>query len=560
MKRLVGFVSVLTILGLLVAAPGYAVTGVTGKATAETTILRATVGSTVVKIASDLAESLNTSTVRALSRFVAGSVGGTELPLGRWERRATRPSESDRESVGTGTRQIAGLAAVNVLTGAVDSAVSSSAVTSAVDFGVGTLDALAGFLGVGTVTSTTRSAVGSDASTATRSITIANVHALSLRTLLDQLGIDPLALACGAVESVGGLLGIGASSACEDLAAVTGEIADGNAQIGSLEGVVGTVETALNLICVVSPGTCAPVFTLIDQLQATIDGLQVPNPVPDTCATLAAALEDLADGVGAIVTQLDSLTGGILGDLTSLISDLTGALGALDLSADQLQAACDALLGVVGGVLDLPVLSLDGVTLSMSLAAKPGPSATVEGSIGALKVGNLTVVDASTLRALGESLQASVATINATLGNVFNALGLAGLPVPTVELLKPTRSAGKRANGEYYAEASMTAVHVGIPSASVNLPVDLPLDVLSGLGGFAPASVRAAAVVTPAVGVDLGVFSGSATWRAASGPTGGGPTGGATLPTTGVASSGLALAGLASLAGAGLLGRSIRRS
>ena len=98
----------------------------------------------------------------------------------------------------------------------------------------------------------------------------------------------------------------------------------------------------------------------------------------------------------------------------------------------------------------------------------------------------------------------------------------------------------------------MRALHLGILSAVDDVPAALPLDVLSGFGGFGLASFKAAAVTTPAISVDAGVFTGTAEFKAASAS---GSDDGGTLPNTGVAGAGLAISGLVTLAGARIIRR-----
>jgi hypothetical protein len=558
MKKFVGLVAVLTVALAVVAAPGYAVTGVTGRATADTTILKATVGSTVVKIASDLADSLNSSSIRSLSRFATGYVGSTSLP-GAQESVSTKSSENGKKSIGTGTKQIAGLASLNVTSGDIESNVVNSAVTSTVKFGVAQLNALAGFANLAAATSTTKSVVGANSAEATRTINIGSIEVLDLRTLLDQLGIDPLALACGAIEGVGGELavtGVDPSIACETLSSVTTEITQGNASLASTETAVGLVETALGIVCALAPaGTCDPVIAQINALQAMIDGAQAPNAVPDVCGTLSEALATATGQLNGVLTTLDELTGGVLGDLSGLIGSLTSSLGGLTSATSQLDAVCDDLLGIVDGVLDTPLLSVAGIDLTMDLKAKQSPSSAISGTIGSLKVGNVEILTGSDLEDIAATLQSTINTVNAQLSDVFTLTGLAGLPVPSIKLLEKSKSEGKSGK-DFFAKAAMTAVSVAIGSASVDVPAALPLDVLDGLGGFTGAAVKVSAVTTPAVSVQAGVFTGNTTWRAGSTANN---SGGGALPTTGVATAGLALSGLLSLAGAGTIRRFIKR-
>jgi hypothetical protein len=228
---------------------------------------------------------------------------------------------------------------------------------------------------------------------------------------------------------------------------------------------------------------------------------------------------------------------------------VTGQVDALGTATSTLDTVCDTLLGIVEDLLDTSLLSLDLVNVAMDLTADSSPTSVVNAAIGALKVGNMTVVDANDLIALGSQLNAAIDTVESTLGGVLAATGL-DLPLPVLDLLKVTKSTGK-ANGLYFAKGALTVAHVALESANVELPATNPLDVLSGLGGFAPLSVQAAAVTTPAVSVDAGVFSGEATYAAAASNN----PGGAQLPVTGVADSALAFAGMLTLIGAAFIRR-----
>ncbi|MGH2727090.1 MAG: hypothetical protein ACRDKS_08950, partial [Actinomycetota bacterium] len=256
------------------------------------------------------------------------------------------------------------------------------------------------------------------------------------------------------------------------------------------------------------------------------------------------------DGIISTLGILD--IGGLLGDLDLLIAPVTAVVGDVDSAQSTLDGACDTLLGTVESLLDTSVLLLDGIQVGMDLVADKTPTSAVAGSIGALKVGNLTVADADDLVALGAQLQSAIDAVEAQLGTVFNALGLSGLPVPQLDLLKVTSSKGKKSNGTYFAKGTMKAASLSIPAAVVDLPAALPLDVLSGLGGFGLASFRSAAVNTPAVSVNAGVFTGEANFKAAAAGSTSDPD---TLPNTGVAGAGLAIAGMLSLAGARIVRR-----
>jgi hypothetical protein len=551
MKRFVAFVAIAAMALVVVAMPAFAISGVSGSASSDNTILRVQVGSTIVKIGADSADSLNTSTLKAVGRFISGSIGPVSIgsPV---EKTATKTSDSGSKPIPNGvTKNIPGLASVTLQGGTVAAAVASTKVSSAVDFALGNVNALSGLANIGTTNSATDSIVGTQSSVMSRDVSIGDVSVLSLRDLLDQLGVDPLAMACSAIEDTGATLGVDTSAACSTLASVTSALPAGLGSIDDTETVLATLETALGLICVGPLATaCDTVLPEIDSLQAEIDAIQADPGT--TCDVVDQQLATVSGGLDTVIATLNVLNGagGLLdGLLDSAIAPVTSQATALDTATSTLDTACNTLLGIVDDLLDTSLLSLDLIKVSMDLAAKVNPAAAATGTIGALKVGNLTVVDANDLVALGGQLNAAIDTVESTLGTVMDATGL-GLSHPSIDLLKVSTSKGKNAAGSYFANAAMTVAHVGIPSTVVNLPATNPLDALSGLGSFAPAAVHLAAVSTPAVAVDAGVFSGAAAFKAAPKNNPGG-----TLATTGVSDSALVLAGMLTLIGAAFLRR-----
>lgn len=556
MKRIVGFAAVLMVALVLIATPGFAVSGVTGTASTDNTIVAVAVGNTPVRLGIDLADVLNSTQIKSISSLITGKIGSTTLPGGQ-SRTATKASESGKETIKPGTQSIPGLGNLTVAGGFIQSSVSANKVSSVVDFAAGAVDVLGGLVDIATMDSSTNASIDADSSSVQRLLTIGDVNVGNLGALLDNLGVNPLAVACDAVEDAGAALGIGAvvSDACNQLGAVDTDITGALGTIGAAETGIGTLETLLAPVCALNPGVCTTLFGQIDGLQLDIDDIQ--SDAPDICVTALSAVGDVSGQLDGIIATLNGLTGGVLGNLTALINSATTVAGNLDTASSTLTDACNTLVGTVEGLLDTSVLSLEGIQVGMDLVADKTPTSDVAGSIGALKVGSLTVADADDLVALGAQLQAAIDSVEAQLGTVFNALGLSGLPVPQLDLLKVTSSKGKKANGTYFATGTMRALHLGIPSAVVDIPANLPLDVLSGFGGFGLASFKAAAISTPAVSVDAGVFTGQAGFRASA--ASGGTTNPDSLPNTGVAGAGLAFAGLITLAGARVLQR-VRKS
>lgn len=547
MKRIVGFTAVLTVALVLIATPGFAIAGVTGAASTDNTIVGVAVGSTDVLLGIDLADVLNGTAVKSTSSLITGRIASVPLPGSR-SRTATTAAESDKESIPPGTQVIPGLGSISVAGGFIQTAISNTKVSSVVDFAAGAVDVLAGLVDVATMDSSTKASVGTSSSTVERLLTIGDVNVGNLGALLDNLGINPLAVACDAVEDAGAALGIGAvvADACNQLSAVDTDITGGLTAIDGVEAPIGLLETLLAPVCALLPaGTCDTVLGQIDTLQLDIDDIQ--TDAPDVCATVLGALDDVSGQLDGILSSLGIIDA--LADIDALIAPITALVPGVDGATSTLTDACNTLVGTVEGLLDTPLLALDGISTAMDLVADSTPTSSVTGSIGSLKVGSLTVVGADDLVALGSQLQAAIATIEGQLGTVFSALGLSGLPSPQLDLFKVTDDKGKKADGTYFAKGTMRAVHLGIPSAVVDIPVNLPLDVLSGFGGFGLAAFKAAAVNTPAVSVDAGVFTGEATFKASS------SNGGTTLPNTGVAGAGLAISGLVSLAGARIIRR-----
>jgi len=541
MKKFVAFVAIAAMALVLVAMPAFAITGVSGTASNSNTILRVKIGSTVVKLAQDLADAVNTSTLKATAQFLTGSVGDAQL-LGGAKRTATNSSTSGSQKIGTGTKSIAGLASLKVTDGNIDTNVASQKVNSAVDFTIGAVDALAGFTHIGTSTSSTDSSVGVSSSTVSRDVSIGKVSVLNLRDLLDQLGVDPLAMACAAVQTTGAALGVDTSAACSTLTSVNNQITSVTGSVDTTETALGVLNTALAPLCALAPaGTCTTVDSQIASLQSDIDNFQA-DPAT-ACATIDDALATITSAGDTVLATLNGLSGGALPDLSAILAPFSSQLTSVGTAVTTLDSVCNTLLGIVDSLLDTSLLSLDLINVKMDLTAKSSPTAIAKGTIGSLKVGNVTVVDANDLVALGSQLNSAIDTVESTLGTVFGDTGL-GLHAPVLDLLKTTTSKGRNANGTYFANAAMTVAHLGIPSAVINLPSSLPLGALGGLGSFAPAAVHVAAVTTPAVFVDAGVFSGAATHKA-----------GAVLPTTGVEDTGLVFLGLMTLIGAGFIRR-----
>jgi hypothetical protein len=142
----------------------------------------------------------------------------------------------------------------------------------------------------------------------------------------------------------------------------------------------------------------------------------------------------------------------------------------------------------------------------------------VGGTIGSVKVGTVTIPGG--LLTIGPDLTSKVTSLTSSITSVLQGLGI-GLPVPTLEVLKTSTSKGKNASGAWYANASLTGVHLAIPSASLSLPATDPLGLLKGTAGLSAIRARkvASTGASPAIDLQAVKFSAASTFAPAAGKT-----------------------------------------
>jgi len=220
------------------------------------------------------------------------------------------------------------------------------------------------------------------------------------------------------------------------------------------------------------------------------------------------------------VTQASS---GVCSDVTGALTSVVNGIASLGSVLSPLQStvasACSTLGGTVNTLLDTPLLSIGAVNASLNAVANAGsPSASVGGTIGSVKVGTLSVPGG--LLTIGPDLTSKVTSLTSSITSVLQGLGI-GLPVPTLEVLKTSTSKGKNASGAWYANASLTGVHLAIPSASLSLPATDPLGLLKGTSGLSALRHRKAASTgaTPAIDVQAVKFTAASTFAPEAGKT-----------------------------------------
>ena len=511
-----------------------------GTATGANTLVSLTIGTQSVQVGVDNLASTWSTLRHATVDMLLGKVGS--LSVNGASRDATSSSTSGSTTLGSKAVSIGGLGSLTVADGSVGAFVASDHVTSTADLTAGATSLLSGVASLATAGIHTLTKVEPSAATVTRQISIGNISVLSIGDLLGQLGVDPLALACSAVQTAGAALGVSTSAACAQLTAAQDAIASAqgalDSQVSSLQSTLsgfslsqvqsdiatvnGLVCGALDLVCQAAGLAQLTSLNVTDGLGLDLTGLSFDAAKTAVLDKLNTLLQDF--------TNLDILNGGVTQASTGVCSDVTGALtnvvngvpslgSVLNPLLSTVSSTCSTLAGTVNTLLATPLLQIGAVNASLNAVANAGsPSASVGGTIGSVKVGTVTIPGG--LLTIGPDLTSKVTSLTSSITSVLQGLGI-GLPVPTLEVLKTSTSKGKNASGAWYANASLTGVHLAIPSASLSLPATDPLGLLKGTAGLSAIRVRKAASTgaSPAIDLQAVKFSAASTFAPAPGKT-----------------------------------------
>ncbi|MEO7430126.1 MAG: hypothetical protein ABIY48_12175, partial [Acidimicrobiales bacterium] len=233
------------------------------------------------------------------------------------------------------------------------------------------------------------------------------------------------------------------SGARAQLASLTGQRATATALVSSLTSQLATQQSLL-AACVV-PALCAPIQALVDSLTAQ----------------LSSATSQVAS-LDALIAPLQAQIDGLLAQVAALL----GTLGT-DLR--------DLLDGILGGLADASLLSLDDLVVGVT--ARAGTTlassvATVVGSVGAVRIGDQSLggIDAG---AASTQIAALSDQVTSAVGGVLAIIdpSLAGLV--QIDVLDQARSVSE-SGGATHAMATITALRALIT----------PPDVCGVLAGF----------------------------------------------------------------------------
>ena len=390
-------------------------------------------------------------------------------------------------------------------------------------------------------------ALGSEAS---KSVSITDVGLPSLAAIIAGLGLDLSALPLPAVQdflrSLPGTLAPAVEAAMAAAQGAQAAVDAAQAQLAAAQSQVAPAQAAVDAATTAMTGALAAVAAAQAQLLAA---QSLPVPVPADVTAASAAVASAQAAASSTATTLANANAA----LAAANAAVDAAQAALDAALATLSSAIDTILAAAGSLLDVPLASVDSVTVGT--VAKVGPKAAdstadVVGEISGLKV---LGADVLALAGLGSTVDV-VGTASAVagqingqagsiLGLVFGTLNgvVPGLTVPTpsVEFLSTQTATG--IDGAFgTARVAVNALAVSIPAFRIPTPVALPT--LPALPGI---TQSADAISTAPISMIVGQLGELAMFRPASlsgAPITPGAPGGS-LPRTG-APAGLAIAAL----------------
>jgi hypothetical protein len=543
-----------------------------GTATAQNTILSLSIGSTNVQLGVDTVSSNWAKTRVASAEMLLGQAGDLVVTGGK--KTSTSRSDGGSVTIAKRTVDLGSLAGLSVANGSLAAFVQPDHVASSVDLTAGSINLFDTFATLESAGVHTITRVEQSKATVTRTVSLGSAELLAIGDLLDQLGINPLSLTCDAVEEAGANLGVSTSQTCEQLTDVDGSIQAAQDELDAQKSALETELAPYDLATVLADKdtvealTCASGDVVCEAAAlATITALNLANgygvdltglsfnDARDAMLAKLAELEEAFDDLDVLTAAIADAVSGTCADVSAALDDVVTEIPDLEPTLTPLQddvdAACAALAETIGTLLDTPLLSFNAINVSLATTAAVGkPAATVTGTLGSIKVGTLQPIG-TTLSLTDSDLKNKVATLQTAVSDVLTSLGL---PAPVLQTMATTANKGKRSDGTWYANASLTALYLKIPSATVDVPTDNPLGVLDGTVAPAKPAKRAvggprAPVTTPAIVLNAAKFTGASTFL---------PDEGGLLPITGIADgpAGVATA-LLLLTGAAMLRRYI---
>lgn len=453
-----------------------------GRAASSGTVLDVTLGSLNLAINVDELDARRAD--QASASMILGRSGTDEV--GKVQ---ARSAGKDRDAIGPGGLSLGANISLDIAEGAAEASLESEENATATVSTTVVDASIAPGASAGQIQQTARAFAGAGHSRAVRTITIENLDVLSVRDLLDGLGLGVLSLSCDQIESLSTTLGATATAACALLADVTNQMdltgdlllgAESDAQL-----LKDTTDAAIALQDPIVSDLQDLVSTLTAQrndLQGQLSGL-VRSEVEDALADVIsqiAIVEPACTDLGLLCDTLAALTAdqalytaqiAAFDTLDTVLADLAAAEASLAIE----QAALDALLAT---------LAAANSVLDALAAVDLGELPTCSEAASALdEVGGITPALAGAAATLATDVDAAC---DALAGAIDDVLGTRLLSLSGLEITLDTRSKKESATATIegaigsVALGDLTPIALGLP-LGMSMPVlDAASDALSG--------------------------------------------------------------------------------
>jgi hypothetical protein len=277
------------------------------------------------------------------------------------------------------------------------------------------------------------SSVLNKTSDAAKTVHVSNVALPSLTDIFDKFGLDLSRVEFARLKNLVDTLKLNATSAIQ---AAETTLSNAQADLSDAQDAVDAATTALtNALNAQSTLFSNAAITTLTGLSGT--------PTAAQWVAFGTTLQ------GTIETAMNGLTLNSAANITTATSDLDAATAALDGFENALFSAEDALIPLLVGALDVPLLSIGSVTVGTIADAGANHVATVTGSVKGVSVLGTQLIKSTDVLSLGSS---ALATVQAKINVLTQAVGtflnnaplnnsngsLLKVPTPAITLLQKT--------------------------------------------------------------------------------------------------------------------------
>jgi len=320
--------------------------------------------------------------------------------------------------------------------------------------GVSDLSVLGGLLSVGNVDGVVGSDAAPFAAAANRGLEVDRIDVLDLGAVLELVGLDvldlPLATAAGLLAQLGLPLPGGAASVDQLVATVDGLVAGA----GNIPAQIDALNAQVDTLLAQAGSVQAQLTPLLAQA-----GCDVLNLLP-------------LPGLGMTCSQLQSTVASLQSQLTSLNSQVAALRAQIDALVDQITAILQPVLDIVDGLVDgiaaAPLVTIEDLAVGVGAAATEtveGSSASVVGTVGAVRVGTLALPGVDALATV-DQLAGVADQLTGAVGGVLATIdpSLAGLV--DIDLFDRSTSV-REEDGRNVAEALLTGLRLNLTPPDV---------------------------------------------------------------------------------------------